>query len=149
MEVEPEALEALSRVAGGDMRKAITTLQSAVRLQGSPVQPAAVFDVAGAVPEAAAAGLLAAARSGSFARIQQAVTDLIAAGYPAQEILLQLQAALLADAVASDAAKGRILNQLAEADKCLVAGADEFLQLLSTASFAQRVLGREQAAVGA
>lgn len=29
---------------------------------------------------------------------------------------------------ASDAVKGKILNALAEADKCLVAGADEFLQ---------------------
>lgn len=106
------------------------------------------------------------------------VTDLIADGYPAQEILLQLQAALLADAQASDAgerwvgwwlgllqrcmasflpplprrpplsarrppapaAKGRVLVALAEADKALVDGADEFLQLLSAGSFAQRVL---------
>lgn len=73
------------------MRKAITTLQSAVRLRGSPVRFDAIFDVAGAVPESAAAGLLSAARSGSFGRVQAAVSDLIAAGYPAQEILLQLQ----------------------------------------------------------
>ena len=31
------AMETLGRVAGGDMRKAITTLQSAVRLKVSPV----------------------------------------------------------------------------------------------------------------
>eukprot|EP00887_Chlorella_sp_A99_P002641 scaffold6.g2641.t1 len=137
VEMGEGALEALSRVSGGDMRKAITTLQSAVRLHGSPVRPEAVMDVAGAVPESAVQGLLAAARSSSFAN---AVTNLIADGFPAQEILLQLQAALLADACATDAAKGRILNHLAEADKCLVGGADEFLQLLSAASFAQRVL---------
>jgi hypothetical protein len=38
------------------------------------------------------------------------------------------------------AAKGKILNQLAEADKNLVDGSDEFLQLLGAASYTQRVL---------
>lgn len=134
------ALEALSRVSGGDMRKAITTLQSAVRLRGSPVQPATILDVSGSVPPSAAQGLLAAARSPQFARVQAAVTDLIADGYPAQEILLQLQAALLQDAGAADSAKGKILVRLSEADKSLVDGSDEFLQLLGAASYAQRVL---------
>ena len=38
------------------------------------------------------------------------------------------------------AEKGKILGQLAEADKCLVDGSDEFLQLLAAAGYAQRVL---------
>lgn len=38
------------------------------------------------------------------------------------------------------AAKGRILCRLSEADKCLVDGSDEFLQLLGAASFAQQVM---------
>ena len=33
-------METLARVSNGDLRKAITTLQSAVRLQGPRVQPA-------------------------------------------------------------------------------------------------------------
>lgn len=32
-------MEALSRVSNGDLRKAITTLQSAVRLKGPQVRP--------------------------------------------------------------------------------------------------------------
>ena len=127
------------------------------------------------------------------ALVPQAVTNLIADGYPAQEILLQLQAVLLEDGQAPDsggwvegwggagqwaavkgclaacgwtadegvccqqksrastanvvlllgphpAAKGKILGALAEADKNLVDGSDEFLQLLGAASYAQRVL---------
>ncbi|EFN58456.1 hypothetical protein CHLNCDRAFT_48527 [Chlorella variabilis] len=99
-----------------------------------------ILDVSGSVPPSAAQGLLAAARSPQFARVQAAVTDLIADGYPAQEILLQLQAALLQDAGAADSAKGKILVRLSEADKSLVDGSDEFLQLLGAASYAQRVL---------
>lgn len=138
--IEPDALRTLSRVSGGDLRRAITTLQSAVRLRGSPVTAAAVLDVSGAVPESAVAGLLEAARSGFFDSIQQAVTDLIAEGYPAQEILLQLQAAMLEDASLVDSAKGKVLAKLAEADKKLVDGADEFLQLLDVASHTQLVV---------
>jgi hypothetical protein len=74
-----------------------------VRLRGSPVQPATITDVSGAVPPAVVQGVLAAARSGQFARVQAAVGDLVAEGYPAQEVLLQLQDALLADEQTSDA----------------------------------------------
>lgn len=45
--------------------------QSAVRLRGSPVEPGAILDVAGAVPASAVQGLLQAARSGQFSSIQQ------------------------------------------------------------------------------
>jgi hypothetical protein len=58
----------------------------------------------------------------------------------AQEILLQLQAALLADVKLAESAKGRVLGRLAEADKKLVDGADEFLQLLDVAAYTQLVV---------
>lgn len=51
MTLEEGTFETLSRVANGDLRKAITTLQSAVRLKGPAVEPATVLDVAGAVPQ--------------------------------------------------------------------------------------------------
>ncbi|KAL4426978.1 hypothetical protein ABPG77_009539 [Micractinium sp. CCAP 211/92] len=140
VELGDGALETLSQVSGGDMRKAITTLQSAVRLRGSPVLPDTLLDVSGTVPAAAVQGLLTAVRTGQFTAIQESVTGLIAEGYPAQEILLQLQAVLLAEEGTPDSVKGKILGQLAEADKNLVDGSDEFLQLLGTASYTQRVL---------
>lgn len=61
------------------------------------MQPATITDVSGAVPPAVVEGMLAAARSGQFVRVQAAVGDLVAEGYPAQEVLLQLQEALLVD----------------------------------------------------
>lgn len=132
VELGEGALETLSTLAAGDMRAAITTLQSAVRLRGSTVTPDALHDAAGAVPAAAAARLLDAARGGSFAAVQAAVAELVADGYPAQGLLLQLQAALLDDAAAgwcSESARGAVLQALAEADKALADGSDEMLQL--------------------
>lgn len=134
------ALSALSEVSGGDMRKAITTLQSAVRLRGSPVEAGALLDVAGAVPREAAERLLSACRGGAFAALQAAVAGLVADGYPAQELLLRLQGVLLEDPSILDAARGEILVRLAEADKALVDGADETLQLMAAAAHAQTAL---------
>jgi hypothetical protein len=82
------------------------------------------------------------------------VTDTIAEGYPAQQVLLQLQAALLAaptDPIASDAAippraRARACEALAEADKALADGADEFLQLLQVGARVQQALAAEAAA---
>jgi replication factor C subunit 2/4 len=147
-----DALSTLSKVSGGDMRRAITTLQSAARLKGSPVMPATILDVAGSVPEQVAISLLTACKGRAFNQVQSTVTDIIAEGYPAQEILLQLQNVLLSkdnelSASIPEAARGVILCHLAETDKCLVDGSDEYLQLLGTASFAQQILLKATTAV--
>ena len=140
VEITPEAMTALGEVSGGDMRKTITTLQSAVRLRGSPVERPTVLDVAGAVPKEAVETLLNACRGATFASLQKAVMDLIADGYPAQELLMQLQTTVLDDPSISESARGRILLKLAETDKDLVDGADETLQLLAMAAHTQQVL---------
>lgn len=76
------------------------------------------------------------------------VTDIIAEGYPAQQVLLQLQAAVVPGAAGvanthqelSDKQRAVICELLAEADKDLVDGADEFLQLLNVAGSTQQLL---------
>jgi replication factor C subunit 2/4 len=55
-------------------------------------------------------------------------------------MLLEIQAAVLEDASISDKRRGMICTQLADADKCLVDGADETLQMLNVASIVQQVL---------
>jgi replication factor C subunit 2/4 len=139
--LDDEAMATLSAVSGGDLRKAITTLQSAVRLSGATISRAAILDVSGQVPPEVVDGLLAACRSGHFGRLQAAVQGIIADGFSAQQVLVQLQAALLADGGASSSTqKGAVCEALAAADKCLVDGADELLQLLHVAAVAQKAL---------
>ena len=58
----------------------------------------------------------------------------------AQQLLLELQAGILRDAGLQDKQRARICTALAEADKCLVDGSDEFLQLLHVASGAQQAI---------
>jgi replication factor C subunit 2/4 len=76
------------------------------------------------------------------------VTDFIAEGYPAQQVLLQLQAAVVPGAAGvapssvamSDKQRAGVCELLAESDKALIDGADEFLQLLNIAGSVQQLL---------
>ncbi|KAF6253278.1 putative replication factor C 37 kDa subunit [Scenedesmus sp. NREL 46B-D3] len=146
--LQQEALQLLAEVAGGDLRKAVTTLQSAVRLSGAQVSRQSILDVAGQVPPEVIQQLLEACQSSSYSRVQQQVTDMIAEGYPAQQVLLQLQAAVVPGAAGvapssiamSDRQRAGVCELLAESDKDLIDGADEFLQLLNIAGSVQQLL---------
>lgn len=135
-----DAMATLSMVSGGDLRKAITTLQSAVRLSGASVSRSAILDVSGQIPPEATRSLLEACKAPGFGRVHSLVSDMIAEGYAAQQLLLQLQGEVFGDASVPGLKKGIIAEVLAQADKCLVDGADEFLQLLNVAGQMQKVL---------
>ena len=137
----PGTLQSLADCAAGDMRKAVTLLQSAAALFGKGgVTPAHVCDVAGIIPRDAVRALLAACRTGTFNDAQAAVDALVKEGYPALQVLGQLSEALISDDAVSDVAKAAIAMRMGAADKRLADGADEGLQLLDVAAAAQRAL---------
>jgi replication factor C subunit 2/4 len=187
VKMAPGAMEMLGRVSGGDLRKAVTTLQSAARLAaGGQVDAQAVSDVSGVAPAALVDGLLAACRDSAFESVERAAKGAVAEGWPAQQLLLQLQDAILAapadgeeeeeeegageGAAAmeaegagaageagggrqraegwvpssrrriTDAQRGHASLALAVADKALVDGADEYLQLLNVLARVQQAL---------
>ena len=61
-------------------------------------------------------------------------------GWQAQALLLELQAALMTKPGLRDVQRAKMLDALSVADKSLVDGADEFLQLLSVSSQLQQAL---------
>mmetsp|Transcript_13176 Transcript_13176/g.35872 ORF Transcript_13176/g.35872 Transcript_13176/m.35872 type:complete len:342 (+) Transcript_13176:130-1155(+) len=140
VQLSEESLATLGAVSGGDLRRAITTLQSAVRLGGPVVQRQTILDVAGQIPPEHIQQLLQACKSRSFQELQKQVDGAICAGYAAQQVMLQLQSLLLEDAGVSDIQKAGALEAMAVADKDLVDGADEHLQLLHVTSLLQKHL---------
>ncbi|KAH0916198.1 hypothetical protein HID58_030644 [Brassica napus] len=94
-----EALSTLSSISQGDLRRAITYLQSGARLFGSTITSRDLLDV-----------------SGLFDIVVEAGDDI------------------------TDDQKAKICKCLAETDKRLVDGADEYLQLLDVASNTIRAL---------
>jgi len=133
--MEAGAMAALASVAKGDMRRAITLLQSAARFQGKQVTSEALFEAAGTVPEAEIADLLRLTRTAGFSDVHKKVKDMIANSYPLTVILVQLQEAVIASKDTGDLAKAKMCQKFATVDKCIADGANEELQLLDAVGF--------------
>jgi len=137
LQVDDEAVASLIDVSEGDMRKSITILQSAQRLvlKSETLSKANVIEVAGVVPTPVIEGLISSCKQNSFRHIQMAAQETVACAFPVDQVLQQLQPAIIASADISDAHKSLIVIRIAEADKKLIDGADEYLQLLDVLSY--------------
>ncbi|XP_026434917.1 replication factor C subunit 2-like [Papaver somniferum] len=138
--LDSEALSTLSSISQGDLRRAITHLQGAARLFGSSISSKDLISVSGVIPEDVVQSLLAACRSGNFELANKEVNNVIAEGYPVSQVISQLFDVVVEADDITDEQKAKICKKLGESDKCLVDGADEYLQLLDVASSAMRSL---------
>jgi replication factor C subunit 2/4 len=164
-------LQSLIELCEGDLRKAITYLQSVHRLYGgsSGLTVDALLDVAGVVPEMLITSLLQACHEGNFERLQTLVSEVVAEGYAASTLLRQLfdYVVSVSDKEArqqintnlntstsfslssssssslpplNDTQRSLIVQCIAQSDKALLDGADEFLQLLFVTTQISRIL---------
>lgn len=134
--MEPGVVNALVECSGGDMRKAITFLQSAANLhQGTPITISSVEELAGAVPYNIIRSLLDTAYTKNVSNIETLSRDVAAEGYSTGIILSQLHDVLLKEETLSSPVKYKIFMKFSEVDKRLNDGADETLQLLDLLSF--------------
>lgn len=133
------------KASRGDMRRAITMMQSASGLNGKRVTADTIHEVAGYVPDAVIDNLLDVISKGSFGDVHTAVENIEAEGFSALQVLLQLNQII----TEGGGGRGRWhLNglQLAalslsvgEADTALTDGASEKLQLLTFCSKAIKI----------
>lgn len=116
---EDEALEEILRASQGDMRKAVTFLQSCYQLSGrssKAVSPSLVLDITGKIPGSLLDELWEATRGYAFDNIRVAVENLGYAGYPLSAVLAQLlsQITTRSDLPLSDADRALIALKIAE-----------------------------------
>ncbi|XP_048332299.2 replication factor C subunit 2 isoform X1 [Ziziphus jujuba] len=140
LNLDEQALSTLSSISQGDLRRAITYLQSAARLFGSSISSEDLIGVSGVIPQEVVEALFSACKGGNFDLANKEVNNIIAEGYPVAQMLSQLFEMIVEADDVSDEQKARICKKLAEADKCLVDGADEYLQLLDVTSNTMRAL---------
>ncbi|KAI1845294.1 hypothetical protein JX265_005451 [Neoarthrinium moseri] len=152
------AVDALIKCSEGDLRKAITFLQSAARLVGAiekedggegdgdkmdvdedakTVTVKTVEDIAGVIPGDTIRNLQKAMQPRSAAATYQAVAkvveDMVADGWSATQVVTQLYQAVIQDETIPDIQKNKITLVFSEVDKRLVDGADEHLSILDLA----------------
>lgn len=138
--VDQEVIDALVEVSQGDMRRAITFLQSIHRLYGNEINVESVYMVSGAVPKKEIQEVLTVCKSNSFPQLQSFVNKVCCDGYSACQFFDQLLSHIIDQPELSNTQKSTMIDAIAKADQCLVDGADEFLQLFSVLSVIMKTL---------
>ncbi|PIL23818.1 hypothetical protein GSI_13569 [Ganoderma sinense ZZ0214-1] len=153
--ISPEAVDALIATSHGDLRRAITYLQSASRLAMSvtpptDITPRDVQEIAGVVPNqfvgdfATALGIeplahdamdvdvdeSGRAKTKGFDGVRRKVKEVIREGYSASQIIMQLHDHVITHPTLTARQKARCALVFAEADKALTDGADEELWIM-------------------
>ncbi|KAH3683088.1 hypothetical protein WICPIJ_005939, partial [Wickerhamomyces pijperi] len=150
---EEGVLEEVLKIASGDLRKAITFLQSATRLHSSVtatttsidedfvvpdsdqdkdmITVSSIREIAGSIPEGVLLRLTSAIGNKDFDKLFQTVEDTVAEGWSAVEIVNQLHDELILDDKLDSEQKNKISQLLFETDSRLANGTDEHIQLLN------------------
>ncbi|KAF8232335.1 P-loop containing nucleoside triphosphate hydrolase protein [Tricholoma matsutake] len=153
IDVSSSVIDTLINTSSGDLRRAITYLQSASRLSSStipptPITPADIQEIAGVVPDAVINDFASILKiendnamnidgmrkeQGAFGLIRNKVTSIIREGYSAAQILSQLHDVVILHPTLNGRQKSSCALIFAEADKALCDGADEELWILEVA----------------
>lgn len=142
IEVQDGCTQTVLSCSGGDMRKAITLLQSASQLNGGVAESQGVLDAAGVMQQSHLEQLLGVIRGGDFGKIKSAVEACVLEGYPPLQILQQLTDAVVDDTNIPEKSKASVARRAADADKALAEGSDETLQLVDVASYAGQTISK-------
>ena len=132
-----DVIEVIRKVSGGDLRKAITYLQSSARLKlDEEVTAQDIHDIAGVVPQSVVEQVLKLVKSGNYTKLQRGIEDMMYDAYSASQILEQLHDMVLEDVSLPDKQKAVVMEEIAKTDKCLLDGGDEYLQIMSLVTVA-------------
>lgn len=143
LECPEDVYEKILELSGGDLRRAVTLLQSTFNFCGlsASMSPEVVTEVAGALSSNVMDELWAAIRSNSFDQLESVVEDsIVLAGFAAPLVIEQLIVDMAKLTDLTNAQKGKVAQTLAQVDKCLLDGAEEELQLLNGVAAIQRIM---------
>eukprot|EP00326_Haptolina_ericina_P028149 CAMPEP_0181183644 /NCGR_PEP_ID=MMETSP1096-20121128/8535_1 /TAXON_ID=156174 ORGANISM="Chrysochromulina ericina, Strain CCMP281" /NCGR_SAMPLE_ID=MMETSP1096 /ASSEMBLY_ACC=CAM_ASM_000453 /LENGTH=324 /DNA_ID=CAMNT_0023272337 /DNA_START=18 /DNA_END=992 /DNA_ORIENTATION=- len=136
-----ETLLQLTHQSEGDMRRAIQMLQSLHQLYGGDLRPSCVLDISGAVPEDRLGLIFDTCRKNDLDRTQVLVNDFLADGYPVSQLITQMLEFMLKPETGFNSVQiSKVAMQLAEVDKQLIDGADDYVQLMNLLAFCMRQL---------
>ncbi|KAL3482466.1 P-loop containing nucleoside triphosphate hydrolase protein [Aspergillus californicus] len=155
--LEDGVIEKLIACSDGDLRRAITYMQSAARLigvaqvgkkdgdedeemkdQGSDtITVRTIEEIAGVIPEGILDQLIQSLQpkklGSPYEAVSKVVTEIVADGWSATQLLLQLYRRVIYNDAIPDIQKNKIIGVFSEMDKRLVDGADEHLSILDVA----------------
>ncbi|KAE8161152.1 hypothetical protein BDV40DRAFT_289516 [Aspergillus tamarii] len=166
LELEDGVVDKLIQCSDGDLRRAITYMQSGARLVGATgnsgkqdgeedaemadassqvITVRMVEEIAGVIPESVLDQLVQAMQpkkiGSSYEAVSMVTTDIVADGWSATQLLAQLYRRVVYNDAIPDIQKNKIVMVFSEMDKRLVDGADEHLSILDVALRISGILG--------
>jgi replication factor C small subunit len=128
VKLSDEGLEAIFEVCGGDLRRAINTLQAAGSLS-KPVDAKVVYSITGKASPADVQKMLKTAISGDFLEARKQLRDMIQKyGVAGSDIIRQIHTEIFRAEI-PEVWKVRLADVVGEIDFRLVEGSDEEVQL--------------------
>ncbi|WWC96824.1 hypothetical protein V866_003699 [Kwoniella sp. B9012] len=160
VQAEDGVLPLILELAGGDLRKAITYLQTAQRLHGAtepptPITALSIHEISGVVPDDLITHLLSVMGVDSeqgidltlgqdgFEGVRKAVRRVGREGWSAGQVLEQIHDALIPLPTIPALPKSLAAMAIAECDKGLCEGGDEELQLLECCLKIKDAMGKQ------
>ena len=125
----PDGLEAIFEVCGGDMRRAMNTLQSAASMN-KPIDAKLVYAVTGRANPVDVQKMLVTAVNGDFLEARKQMRDMLQKyGVPGSDIVRQIHAETFKTKEIPEPLKIKLVDFLGEVDFRLMEGADDEVQL--------------------
>ncbi|OEU08411.1 P-loop containing nucleoside triphosphate hydrolase protein [Fragilariopsis cylindrus CCMP1102] len=147
--MEESQIDAVLAVSGGDMRRAVTSLQSVQALlagqsednsKNNIIDEAAINELAGLPPDHVIDTLYESLLSNRFNTMQSAVQNVIADGYSVQTLLQKLLDKFIVTDDLDELGRAKLAIRIAEAEDRMNDGADEYLQLMTVCGLALKCL---------
>lgn len=138
LKIEDEALKSIVDISGGDLRKAITTLQSCSRLKcgtdskldDNLITLKDILEMSGIIPEDYLGKFVDICRSKEYTRLENFVRDFMYEAYSISQFFDQLNDFIVADGSITNDEKSVIFDKLGESSFRLMNGGSEYIQLM-------------------
>lgn len=138
LKIDDDALKSIVDISAGDLRKAITTLQSCYRLksgtgstlEGNLITLKDITEMSGIIPEHYLTEFLTVCRSRKYAKLENFVQEFMYEAYSISQFFDQLSDIIIADDAITNDQKALMFDKLGESSFRLMNGGSEFIQIM-------------------
>ena len=144
--IREDALEAICEVSGGDMRRAITTLEMANSSStGGAIETSDVYEITGKIPQEVIDSLINVCRRGDWTEVMREAERIVKESFSVFGVIRDIIELVASDESKKfdDRQKSLICKKACECEGFLLQKADKFLQLLDLTAEMKTVLSKD------
>lgn len=138
LKIDEDALKSIVDISGGDMRKAITILQSCYRLKSGTdsllddglITLKDILEMSGFIPEHHLTEFIGICKEGNYSKLEKFVREFMYEAYSIAQFFDQLNDIIVADDSITNEEKSSIFDKLGESSFRLLNGGSEYIQLM-------------------